>query len=183
MNLKPIKQREKHLFNEIEDNKIRQLVKVYGDHAWRIIASEIPNRSPRQCRERWKNYLSPNVVKRPWTDDEDNLLLSLRDEIGKHWSKIAKYFDSRTDINVKNRYMLLQRKENKKINKNRKMKKYDQRNQIPLKSDVKNNKKDEEDDKTTDSNFLNERSPLIDFWDMSSWGLEDGELIYQRNRY
>lgn len=67
------------------------------------------NRTSRQCRERWKNYLSPTVNNGAWTVDEDMKLGQLTDKFGSQWAKISQFFENRTDINVKNRWMLLQR--------------------------------------------------------------------------
>ena len=94
-----------------EDNKIKHLVQINGEKAWKVIASEFPDRSPRQCRERWKNYLSPTVRNLPWTPEEDAKLAELFSQFGPQWAKIASLFNARTDVNVKNRWSYLKRKE------------------------------------------------------------------------
>ena len=101
----------KRMFTQEEDNKIKHLVQINGEKAWKVIASEFPDRSPRQCRERWKNYLSPTVRNLPWTPEEDAKLAELFSQFGPQWAKIASLFNARTDVNVKNRWSYLKRKE------------------------------------------------------------------------
>lgn len=99
----------KHKFTKEEDSKIKQLVEKYGDKDWKNVSRNMVNRTPRQCRERWNYYLSPNVMNKPWTEDEDRLLLSLCKKMEKRWSKMIIHFEHRTSTNLKNRYKLLQR--------------------------------------------------------------------------
>ncbi|OHS94791.1 Myb-like DNA-binding domain containing protein [Tritrichomonas foetus] len=62
-------------------------------------------RNSRQCRERWKHYLSSSRVKLPWTPEEDQLLYNKMEELGPKWTKISAFFFDRTDIQVKSRWM------------------------------------------------------------------------------
>lgn len=104
----------KRMFTKEEDNKIISLVHKLGAKDWKSVSKHMRNRSPRQCRERWRYYLSPNVGNGPWTEDEDQLLLELIKTMEGKWSQIALYFTDRTCTNVKNRYKLLKRSTHKK---------------------------------------------------------------------
>lgn len=104
----------KNKFGAEEDLQLKELVRKYGENNWTQIAQNMPNRNARQCKERWCNYLSPNICKSPWTQDEDNLLLEKYKEIGARWVQIAKFFPQRTDISIKNRYLVLSRRIKKK---------------------------------------------------------------------
>ena len=99
----PKRRREKFLPEE--DSKLRQLVATYGANSWETIAKKMPGRNPRQCRERWKHYLSSSRGKSPWTPEEDQLLYEKMEEFGPKWTKIATFFNDRTDIQVKTRWM------------------------------------------------------------------------------
>lgn len=103
-NAKPEKKLQRKLFSIEEDAKLRYLVSQYGSKDFKKIASFMPGRTPRQVRERYKNYLSPEVNNGPWSRDEDALLCQKFMELGPKWSKIADFFPSRSDINVKNRW-------------------------------------------------------------------------------
>jgi hypothetical protein len=71
----------------------------------------MPGRSPRQCRERWHHYLTPAVSSDPFTREEDALLAAKYAEIGPKWKLIAGLFEGRTDISIKNQWLLLNRRQ------------------------------------------------------------------------
>ena len=103
----------KNKFTLEEDMLLRKLVTQFGENNWQQVARRMEKRNPRQCKERWCNYLSPQVRNTPWTPEEDELLLNKVNEIGQKWVRISKYFPMRTDINIKNRYMVLMRRNRK----------------------------------------------------------------------
>ncbi|EAY14769.1 Myb-like DNA-binding domain containing protein [Trichomonas vaginalis G3] len=94
-------------FTSEEDKRLCELVTVYGNKAWKKIAQIMQTKNTRQCRERYINYLAPNLTNGPWTQEEDYSLIQFASQMGPHWSKIAKMFPTRSDVNVKNRYALL----------------------------------------------------------------------------
>jgi hypothetical protein len=105
--------RSKHKFTADEDTLIRQLVDQHGTKQWDVIARFLPNRTSRQVRDRWKHYLSPQVILRPWNLDEDRQLLRMTGQLGPQWSMLVKFFPGRTDVNLKNRWNKLQRRSKK----------------------------------------------------------------------
>ena len=97
-------------FSPEEDFKLKQLVAKYGQDNWTAIEKEMPGRNSRQCRERYRHYLSPNISHRPWTEEEDKMLLRMVNEVGSKWVKISKFFENRSDISIKNRWVVLMRR-------------------------------------------------------------------------
>ena len=93
-------------FSPEEDQKLRELVQKHGEHSWNLISSLMENRNQRQCRERWKHYLSCDLKEsiKPWTKDEDMIIMTKYNEHGAKWTKIAKELPGRSDLQVKNRY-------------------------------------------------------------------------------
>jgi hypothetical protein len=61
-------------FSHQEDTLLRELVSQYGDNSWENVAQNMPGRKARQCRERWKHYLSASNYT-PWTPIEDQILI------------------------------------------------------------------------------------------------------------
>lgn len=46
-----------------EDEILTSLVERFGTQTWTEIAQRLPNRSGKQCRERWHNHLDPGIRK------------------------------------------------------------------------------------------------------------------------
>ena len=97
----------KRQFTHEEDNILRKAVAEYGLSNWDRIASVLNGRTPRQCRDRWNKYLSPDLRDVMWTDAEDQRLLGLVEQLGPKWARLRVYFPGRSDINIKNRYKYL----------------------------------------------------------------------------
>lgn len=100
----------RHKFTPDEDEKLRSLVLKLGDNDWLTIANEMKPRTARQCRERYKNYLAPQLLNGPWTESENTLLEEKYKEFGPRWAKIAQFFPSRSDVNIKNHWASLSNK-------------------------------------------------------------------------
>ena len=97
-------------FSKEEDNVLTKLVEKYGTVNWAFISKQIKGRNARQCRDRWSNYLSPEVANKPWTPEEEEFLVKKYEEIGPCWKQIATFFPTRTDINIKSRWNLRERR-------------------------------------------------------------------------
>jgi Myb superfamily proteins, including transcription factors and mRNA splicing factors len=99
----PLQKKTYNKFTLQEDQKILDLVKIHGTNNWTQIAEKIPKRTPRQIRERWTNYLDPNINHSEFTAEEDQIIIEKYNEIGSKWSNIAKFM-GRTENQVKNRF-------------------------------------------------------------------------------
>lgn len=115
-----------------EDMLLYNAVRNHGTDDWHVIASKVPGRNPRQCRERWNNYVNPSLISTPWTAEEDYLLMKKYQELGSHWCAIASYFSSRSTNSVKNRFIILNRRQNKEMKKDNKKIKKDTVSSSPL---------------------------------------------------
>jgi hypothetical protein len=101
-------------FTPEEDEALHHLVQMYGSRSWRLIGKIMPQRNSRQCRERWLNYLSPDLNIGAWTEAEDRLLWEKYEKHGPRWIFIRKFFPKRTDTMLKNRFRILRRRNRRK---------------------------------------------------------------------
>ncbi|KAG5368226.1 Myb-like DNA-binding protein BAS1 [Yarrowia sp. C11] len=92
-----------------EDEKLRELVKVYGDKRgktgnWDQISAHLAGRTNKDCRKRWFHSLDPNLKRGKWTKAEDEILLRAFETHGGVWHQIAKLIPGRTDDQCSKRY-------------------------------------------------------------------------------
>ncbi|KAL4949317.1 Homeodomain-like protein [Aspergillus filifer] len=93
-----------------EDDRLLHLVERY-QFRWAAIAQKMETRNADQCSKRWHHCLNPDLERSPWTDAENNLLLSAIETHGSSWKDIQQcHFPTRSANNIKNQYTVLSRK-------------------------------------------------------------------------
>jgi hypothetical protein len=105
------KTQKKSKWTSLEDEQLRQAVETHGTDSWNRIASFVPSRNGKQCRERWIGQLAPSVSKDVWLPDEDLTLIRTHPICGNHWTAIAAQLPTRSPLSVKNRWNWLLRHE------------------------------------------------------------------------
>ena len=101
----------RNFFTEKEDHLLTMATINHKKEKWSVIAKYVPGRTPKQCRDRWVNYLQPSLTFEPWTEEEDELLVSLVNIHGTHWSKMMTKFPNRSANSIKNRWYWLLKNE------------------------------------------------------------------------
>ncbi|XP_075033701.1 myb-related protein B [Mixophyes fleayi] len=97
--------RVKVKWSQEEDETLKALVKQFGQGEWKQIASHMSNRTEQQCQHRWLRVLHPDLVKGPWTKEEDERVIELVKKYGtKHWTLIAKQLKGRMGKQCRERW-------------------------------------------------------------------------------
>ncbi|CAL1389647.1 unnamed protein product [Linum trigynum] len=101
----------KGAWTEQEDRLLRRCIEVYGEGRWHQVPVRAGlNRCRKSCRLRWLNYLTPNIKRGEFSDDEVDLIVRLHKLLGNRWSLIAGRLPGRTANDVKNYWNTDQKK-------------------------------------------------------------------------
>lgn len=94
-------------WTQAEDKKLCELVAKLGTTQWARIATSLPGRDRKRCRERYVNHVDPALVNRsrPWLPSEDQDLKRLQRELGCRWAQIARKLSNRSPEDAKNRFL------------------------------------------------------------------------------
>ncbi len=103
----------KQRFSQEDDLALELTVNELGSGEWKRVAIALGNRKARQCRERWSRYLAPSIRRDSWTPEEDIQLLMLQKQVGCRWPHIAGFFEGRSPVQLKNRWLVLDHKRRK----------------------------------------------------------------------
>ena len=95
---------KKKIWVKEEDDIIMKWTKKHGAKKWRKVASLIPGRNAKQCRERWHNHLDPQISHHEWNEQEEWIQFLCHELHGPKWATILPYLNGRTDNSIKNRW-------------------------------------------------------------------------------
>ncbi|XP_026464027.1 transcriptional activator Myb-like isoform X2 [Ctenocephalides felis] len=87
-----------------EDARLKRLVEEQGEK-WESIARHFRDRSDVQCQQRWTKVVNPELVKGPWTKEEDEKVVELVERHGpKKWTLIARHLKGRIGKQCRERW-------------------------------------------------------------------------------
>ncbi|XP_062213470.1 myb-related protein Zm38-like [Phragmites australis] len=86
-----------------EDAKLLAFTSTHGTGNWTTVPQRAGlKRCGKSCRLRYTNYLRPNLKHENFTQEEEELIVTLHAMLGSRWSLIANQLPGRTDNDVKN---------------------------------------------------------------------------------
>lgn len=96
--------KRRRLFGPDDDKQLEQIRKEQTFTGWKNLAKQMPGFTPKQLRDRWHNYISPQNTFGPWTFEEDKIIAQNVQKFGTKWSHISSFLKGRSDNSVKNRW-------------------------------------------------------------------------------
>ncbi|XP_042504206.1 uncharacterized protein LOC122081242 isoform X2 [Macadamia integrifolia] len=101
----PIRRSTKEGWTEKDDEILTKAVEYFKGKNWKGIAEFFPGRTDVQCLHRWQKVLNPELVKGPWTKEEDDCIIELVERYGcKKWAVIAKSLPGRIGKQCRERW-------------------------------------------------------------------------------
>lgn len=87
-----------------EDAALKSLVDSYGER-WDSISKFLKDRTDIQCQQRWHKVVNPDLIKGPWTKEEDEKVIELVARYGpKKWTLIARHLKGRIGKQCRERW-------------------------------------------------------------------------------
>eukprot|EP00035_Acanthoeca_spectabilis_P038426 m.52944 g.52944 ORF g.52944 m.52944 type:complete len:548 (+) comp9134_c0_seq1:227-1870(+) len=88
-----------------EDDILARAVEENQGKNWKKVSECFDDRSDVQCLHRWQKVLNPDLVKGPWTKEEDDKVVELVKKYGpKRWSLIAGHLKGRIGKQCRERW-------------------------------------------------------------------------------
>ncbi|QCE16096.1 transcription factor MYB3R-1 [Vigna unguiculata] len=101
----PTRRSTKGQWTPEEDETLRKAVQRFKGKNWKKIAECFKDRTDVQCLHRWQKVLNPELVKGPWSKEEDEIIIDLVNRYGpKKWSTIAQKLPGRIGKQCRERW-------------------------------------------------------------------------------
>ncbi|CAN6721372.1 unnamed protein product [Malus baccata var. baccata] len=101
----PTRRSTKGQWTPEEDEILRRAVQRFKGKNWKKIAECFKDRTDVQCLHRWQKVLNPELIKGPWSKEEDDVIIELVKKYGpKKWSTIAQHLPGRIGKQCRERW-------------------------------------------------------------------------------
>ncbi|KAL5729202.1 hypothetical protein ACHQM5_002182 [Ranunculus cassubicifolius] len=101
----PTRRSTKGQWTAEEDALLCRAVQRFKGKNWKKIAECFKERTDVQCLHRWQKVLNPELVKGPWSKEEDDIIVEMVNKYGaKKWSTIAQALPGRIGKQCRERW-------------------------------------------------------------------------------
>ena len=108
--------KEKRTLHRLTEDEKKIIAEIYQQYekptCFQIMKERLNLPSLRTAKEHCMKYIVTNPS-RPFTPEEDQLILDQVKLYGTKWTKISQFFTDKSDINIRNRYKQLRREQDK----------------------------------------------------------------------
>lgn len=95
---------KKSKWTKEEDETLKHMVDLHGEK-WDVISHYFDGKNEYEVQSRWSRVVNPELVKGPWTKEEDELVVELVRQYGaKKWSVIAAHLKGRIGKQCRERW-------------------------------------------------------------------------------
>jgi hypothetical protein len=107
-----IRRKSCNRWTKTENERLKQAIAKLGEKKWNDIAQYVGTKNSDQCNQHWHRVINPKISKKPWTEEEDDILIDRVFDFGESsWKKVAEGLKGRTDIQCRHRYIMLKKYE------------------------------------------------------------------------
>uniref|UniRef100_A0A1J3EVR9 Myb-related protein 3R-1 n=1 Tax=Noccaea caerulescens TaxID=107243 RepID=A0A1J3EVR9_NOCCA len=101
----PARRSTKGQWTSEEDEVLCKAVERFQGKNWKKIAECFKDRTDVQCLHRWQKVLNPELVKGPWSNEEDKTIIALVEKYGPtKWSTISQHLPGRIGKQCRERW-------------------------------------------------------------------------------
>ncbi|CAA7025466.1 unnamed protein product [Microthlaspi erraticum] len=101
----PARRSTKGQWTKEEDEVLCKAVERFQGKNWKKIAECFKDRTDVQCLHRWQKVLNPELVKGPWSNEEDKTIIALVEKYGPtKWSTISQHLPGRIGKQCRERW-------------------------------------------------------------------------------
>ncbi|KAJ4899183.1 Myb-related protein 3R-1 [Raphanus sativus] len=101
----PARRSTKGQWTAQEDEVLCKAVERFQGKNWKKIAECFKDRTDVQCLHRWQKVLNPELVKGPWSKEEDDTIIALVEKYGPtKWSTISQHLPGRIGKQCRERW-------------------------------------------------------------------------------
>lgn len=92
-------------FTPEDDETLSYYVSIYGLKQWKLIAQQLPGKTPIQCMQRYNKIAKNSSIKGSWTKEEDHKLQNwVLTHGATKWAQAAKIISGRTGKQIRERW-------------------------------------------------------------------------------
>jgi hypothetical protein len=116
-NLKKVRNNKCSRWTPKENKKLIEAYTKYKGRNWKDIAKYVGDKTSNQCNQHWHRVLNPEIIKKPWTEEEDSILIRCVQKYGESsWKQVSQELKGRTDIQCRHRWTLMRKYDGKSNN-------------------------------------------------------------------